>query len=704
MATIGELIINIKAGTAAFAGDLSRVKNLSFDTSKQIERSFQIMGTAAVGMLAVFGAAMVEMVNKTTEFEVHVLHLSESAGVTTETMSALSFAAKLVGVDVDQVGLAMERFDKQLLLARQGKGQAIDLMKRLGIDPTQIVTSDEALDQIAKHFGTLGDGVQKTGEAMAAFGRNGANTMIPFLNDYKNGFADVTEKARAMGVVFDNETGESALRFTKNLELVFQQLKGLEMQVQQRMLPAMESFTEGLSKNAGAIHGFMDSVLTALPAMWNLMFPPATIEGLATFTKGIEEAGKAMDPVAMRTKLMDAEFAKAGKEAQRTAQAAAELAEELEKKAAAAAKKLATELETVTKNLNIENATFHKSAMDVELYKLTLDGATYAQRQHVLSLYVTNQGLKDQAAYLKIVADQAKALSMSDLGKTIDEEGKAIEDLNRASQKMPDFIGTFKDLPPAIAPATWAVKDLTAKLEDQIKTYGKSDAELQIMGLDAVGATQQQIDGVIALQRQLAKLQESAQGVGQMWKRVGDTMARDFADMIIAGKSFNAVLQDILKSIVNMLMKQALFGNTQGSTGGGGGLFGLIGGLVGGLFGGAGAGGGILGDAGGGSIGDIFGGAAPVFAASGGHASAGQALIVGEEGPEIFRPDVSGAIIPNGEGDRTGSGSVTINYNIDARGADPGADRRIRQAIQDSQDIAVRRAMAGTHELKLRTG
>jgi len=58
-------------------------------------------------------------------------------------------------------------------------------------------------------------------------------------------------------------------------------------------------------------------------------------------------------------------------------------------------------------------------------------------------------------------------------------------------------------------------------------------------------------------------------------------------------------------------------------------------------------------------------------------------VIVGEQGPAIFRPDVSGAIIPNGQGDG-GVRSVTINYNIDARGADPGGTggyaRRFRTA------------------------
>src|SRR5260370_24475902 len=98
MATIGELIINLNANTASFVTQLDRVKNLSFDTAKQIERSFSIIGTPALGMVSVAAAAFAVGIQKTAELEVHVLHLAESAGTTTETMSGLSFAAKMMSL------------------------------------------------------------------------------------------------------------------------------------------------------------------------------------------------------------------------------------------------------------------------------------------------------------------------------------------------------------------------------------------------------------------------------------------------------------------------------------------------------------------------------------------------------------------------------------------------------------------------------
>src|SRR5260370_23643810 len=111
MGTRGELTISLNANAAAFVTELDRVKNLSFNTAKQMERSFNIIGTAALGMLSVAAAAFVIGIDKTAEWEVHILHLAQAAGTSVETMSGLSFAAKMMGLTIDHVATAIERLD-----------------------------------------------------------------------------------------------------------------------------------------------------------------------------------------------------------------------------------------------------------------------------------------------------------------------------------------------------------------------------------------------------------------------------------------------------------------------------------------------------------------------------------------------------------------------------------------------------------------
>jgi hypothetical protein len=85
--------------------------------------------------------------------------------------------------------------------------------------------------------------------------------------------------------------------------------------------------------------------------------------------------------------------------------------------------------------------------------------------------------------------------------------------------------------------------------------------------------------------------------------------------------------------------------------------------------------------------------------ASGGPVSAGTPYMVGEQGPELFVPAMSGRIVPNGGG---AGGGVTIVNNIDARGSSITEAQFVR-SLQISQNQAVTRAMQMTRETQLRT-
>jgi hypothetical protein len=60
--------------------------------------------------------------------------------------------------------------------------------------------------------------------------------------------------------------------------------------------------------------------------------------------------------------------------------------------------------------------------------------------------------------------------------------------------------------------------------------------------------------------------------------------------------------------------------------------------------------------------------------ADGGPVSPGGTYLVGENGPEIFRPSVGGSIIPNGNG-----GGMVVH--IDARGAQRGVGAEIEAVM-----------------------
>jgi len=139
----------------------------------------------------------------------------------------------------------------------------------------------------------------------------------------------------------------------------------------------------------------------------------------------------------------------------------------------------------------------------------------------------------------------------------------------------------------------------------------------------------------------LADYTESSQNAFQTAGRLFSTVTGGMEDAIVdfaktgkfEFKGFMAsILEELLRSQVRSMIAQ-LFGlRTGGGSGGSGGLFG--------------------------------GAIIPGFLASGGPALAGRPYIVGEKGPELFVPNASGTVVPNGE---FGAGGVTmVTYNINA--------------------------------------
>lgn len=83
------------------------------------------------------------------------------------------------------------------------------------------------------------------------------------------------------------------------------------------------------------------------------------------------------------------------------------------------------------------------------------------------------------------------------------------------------------------------------------------------------------------------------------------------------------------------------------------------------------------------------------FMAEGGMVDPGKAYVVGEHEPELFVPGSRGSIVPSHS---QGGGGVTVHYHIDARGAELGAENRIRRALELSHKASVASAVQASHE------
>jgi len=218
---------------------------------------------------------------------------------------------------------------------------------------------------------------------------------------------------------------------------------------------------------------------------------------------------------------------------------------------------------------------------------------------------------------------------------------------------------------------------LQAKIDgnyEEVLLAQELDAKIKEMIED--GATLEELDvnkieNLLKQNNALEKQAEQAEKVRQQFKSLGQSLATDVADglqgLIRGTSTLGDMLDNVLNKLIDAAFNMALFGNPGGTLGGGGGLFGSIFSGLGGLFGG----GGMMG--GGGYFDPLtgLGTAGPNFGlADGGTARAGRTHLVGERGPELFTPGVTGTVTPN----HALGGSTNVVVNVDASGSSVEGD------------------------------
>ena len=141
-----------------------------------------------------------------------------------------------------------------------------------------------------------------------------------------------------------------------------------------------------------------------------------------------------------------------------------------------------------------------------------------------------------------------------------------------------------------------------------------------------------------------SRLARAAKATQDSFDALKQTIATDIADgiqgLIRGATTLNQVMNNVLNKLIDAAFNMAFFGNAGGTLIPGSGLFGGL------------------------------------FRADGGPVKGGKSYIVGERGPEMFTPGVSGAITPNHQL----GGSTSVVVNVDASGsAVEGDDDRGRE-------------------------
>ena len=237
MANIARLGVALGLNTAEFQTGLKG----AMAGLEKVKDAAKVVGVAILAA----GTAMAYMTKKSIDNMDKLAKQAQMAGVTTESLSALAYAADLAGVSQDTLVLSMAKLSKGMSDAAMNTGEALKGFNALNIDYKNLESTDEAMLQISERFAGMADGANKTAIAMSLFGRSGAQ-LIPLLNGGRDGVEKLRAEAEKLGLVIGGDTTKSAEQFNDSLTQLGSIFTGLGNEIATATLPLLNSITQAL--------------------------------------------------------------------------------------------------------------------------------------------------------------------------------------------------------------------------------------------------------------------------------------------------------------------------------------------------------------------------------------------------------------------------------------------------------------------------
>jgi hypothetical protein len=209
------------------------------------------MKTALVGLL---GAGGITLLVRQSLLATDALSKTASKiGTTTEALSALQYAGKLTGVEVNTMNMALQRFSRRASEAAQGTGEAKGAIRELGIDARELVKLplDERMLVLADAFQGVQSESDKLRIAFKLFDSEGA-ALVNTLSQGRGALAAMLGEAKALGVVMSSEAAQGVEDANEEFLKLNSIFKGILDQTTAALAPALEYIVESLTETLTA--------------------------------------------------------------------------------------------------------------------------------------------------------------------------------------------------------------------------------------------------------------------------------------------------------------------------------------------------------------------------------------------------------------------------------------------------------------------
>lgn len=702
---VGALLIDMAMNTAAFASDLSKsnasltswatstnktlagVVNGYRSVSKELKDltlgSFTLRN-ALLGLVG--GGAFGLFIKNQLEAASAIVDTADNIGVSTKALQEYTYAARLSGVNTEQLQGAMKQFATSVGQAHVGAGKLYSYLKEANPTLLQQIQSsksvDEALNATFVTMGKLSSQTDRLALTSAAFGKKNLE-MVNLVKDGVPAFEAMRQKANDLGIVIRDD-------LLRNAEDAGDKVDTLSQVFRAQLVTAVAA-------NAKEIGHFAEVLAEAIPGMVDMATKAVELISIfVNWRKTILELEAAYIGLSTKTvvgllKMKDATtlgLTSAGEDAKRVQDMSDE-----------ALLKIRDQIDAIGKGQQASSNAANDNAKSTKAAKDAVEGYAEAQRKAALA----SQQAAEDFKKLKAAADKIKQ----------DGQGAFVNYLNDIAQldkMLKANLITWEQYGNAVRQAqeknfhtTERVKKVLGDTETAQEKYNAQVKELnELRGVQGGLSEEQYQQALAKTNAELRKAQLEGTLFGSVMDKAIDGNINSWNDLGMAVVDYG---KQVLKALIaGQNFQQAL---------GGGGSFGGLGAILGGVgsfFGIGTAGttsaiqasiaanpgifhsGGIVGRSGGArrNVNPGIFANAPRF--HGGGLVGGEVPIIAKKGERVLTEQQQ----------REMNNGGTVVYQIDARGAAAGVEQQLRQMIMELHQSVEPRAIKAVQNQRLR--
>ncbi len=649
-----RIVIDLLARTGMLETDMKRAEKSLEAFRKKAREAGKVVGVAFTAA----GTAVSLMVRNALRDIDQLALMSTQIGLTTDNLSRMRYAAEqMAGVSVGQFDMALRRMTRRIAEAAEGGGPAASALRAIGLEAQALskISPDEQFRKLADAMKTTENQGSRLRATMAIFDSEGM-PLVNMLRQGSNAIREFEGEADKLGLTIDSKTAAASREFTKQLQTLSAVKQGLVLRITADVLPTLNALTQQFVGSAKGSESLDKAARVAASGMKIMATIGAVVVGslsaIGELLGGVAAALVALVSGRFResfniAKSMSTDFVGNIRSTVDDVKAVWEgieidpgpLSDAIaapvvfaEPKVTAAASRISDQVERMLERLRRDVQTFGMEGAQVQLFDLQAAGATPQQIEQARA-YINTLALLQRAH-----DDAAEA------AKKEEERLRQIAQIYDATRTPAERLAIEID----------RINKLFDNGKRDPDTYARAMLDAQDRFAEATAAARGSLDEMDTFAKNAAE---------NIQRSLGDTFVDAMnGNFKSVGDGFVQMLNRMVAEALAADLARAMFGGDEkGNVTGKGGWLGSALGAIGDWFG--------------------FGGAK----ASGGDVLPRRALLVGEQGPEMFVPRTAGTIIPThalagaSAGGRS-AGPTYINVGVDGR-----VDRSTR--LQVAQDV-----------------